>query len=55
MGKEYQIVTNVIIGYLDNKLPVAGMHFMNGIVDSTPSISVITKIELLRFKTSKEV
>ena len=54
MGKGYLIDTNVIIGYLDNKLPTHGMVLMNGIIDDTPNISVITKIEVLRFNTSSD-
>ncbi|MFI5140675.1 MAG: type II toxin-antitoxin system VapC family toxin [Sphingobacteriales bacterium] len=52
MGKGYLIDTNVVIGYLDNKLPAHGMMLMHAIVDDTPNISVITKIEVLRFNTS---
>jgi predicted nucleic acid-binding protein len=55
VGKGYLIDTNVVIGYLDNKLPKQGMEVMNAIVDETPGISVITKIEVLRFNTSADV
>ena len=55
MGKGYLIDTNVVIGYLDNKLPKYGMSIMNKIIDDTPNISVITKIEVLRFNTSTNV
>lgn len=54
MGKGYLVDTNVVIGYLDNKLPVRGMQFMNEIIDNVPNLSVITKIEVLRFNTSVE-
>lgn len=54
MGTGYLIDTNVIIDYLDNKLPADGMALLNEIVDSNPIISVITKIEVLRFNTQKE-
>lgn len=45
MGQQqYLIDTNVVIDYLGNKLPANGMHFMNGVIDAIPNISVITKI-----------
>jgi len=49
MGTEYLMDSNVIIDYLDNKLPVAGMNFVSEIVDKAPNISVISKIEVLRY------
>lgn len=49
------IDTNVVIGYLDNKLPVTAMKLINTVVDDTPNVSVITKIEVLRFNTSEPV
>jgi len=52
VGKGYLVDSNVIIGYLDNKLPAYGMNFMHTIIDEVPNISVITKIEVLRFNTS---
>lgn len=55
MGKRYLIDTNVIIGYLDNQIPQQGMKFLNELIDDEINISVINKIELLRFNTSKEV
>lgn len=55
MGTEYLIDTNVIIGYLDNKISTAGMEFLSSVVDETPAISIISKIELLRFDTTEEI
>ncbi len=55
MGKGYLIDTNVVIGYLDNKLPHEGMKVVGNIIDAKPNISVITKIEILRFNASPEV
>jgi predicted nucleic acid-binding protein len=49
MGTQYLLDSNVIIGYLDNKLPLAGMAFVSDIVDKRPYISVISQIEVLRF------
>lgn len=51
---QYLIDTNAVIDYLGKKLPALGMHFMNGIVDDVPNISVITKIEVLGFNTTDE-
>ena len=55
MGKRYLIDSNIVIGYLDNKLPAHGMEMLNLIIDDIPNISVITKIEVLRFNTSDKV
>jgi predicted nucleic acid-binding protein len=41
--------TNTIIYYLKGSLPLSGMKAISAIVDDRPSISVITKIELLGF------
>jgi len=49
MGKKYLLDSNVIIGYLDDKLPIKGMEFISKIVDDIPNISVISQIEILRY------
>ena len=49
MGTKYLMDSNVIIDYLDNKLPIAGMNFMSEVVDKIPNISVISQIEVLRY------
>ena len=49
MGKKYLLDSNVIIGYLDNKLPIEGMEFVSNIVDDVPNMSVISQIEILRY------
>jgi len=49
MGTKFLMDSNVIIDYLDNKLPVAGMDFVSEIVDKIPNISVISQIEVLRY------
>jgi predicted nucleic acid-binding protein len=46
---KYIIDTNAVIDYLGQKIPVAGMDFMNSIIDDVPSVSVVTKIEVLGF------
>lgn len=53
MGEiRYLIDTNVVIDYLGNRLPLAGMDFMHGVMNNMPAISVITKIELLGLNTN---
>jgi len=54
VGKGYLIDSNVVIGYLDDKLPKQAKEMMNKVIDDTPNISVITKIEILRFNTRDE-
>jgi len=52
MGKEYLIDTNVVIDYLDNKLPDTAAVLIDGI---EAKISVITRMELLAWPgASKE-
>ena len=46
--------TNLVIDYLGNNLPASGKDFMNVIVDAVPTISVITKIEVLGFNAPDE-
>ena len=50
----YLIDSNVVIDYLGRKLPSAGIILLNDVMDSAPRISVITKIELLGFRTEKK-
>ena len=54
MEQQYLIDTNDVIDYLGRNLPESGMSFMNKIMDDGPQISVITKIEVLGFKTADE-
>jgi predicted nucleic acid-binding protein len=54
MGKGYLIDSNIVIGYLDNKIPEKGMDFLNVIIDEIPNVSVITKIEVLRFNAPEK-
>ena len=51
---QYLIDTNAVIDYLGKKLPSIGMDFMNHIIDAAPTISVITKIEVLGFNAPDE-
>ena len=52
--EQYLMDTNIVIDYLGNKLPTSGMEFINDVVDTAPTVSVITKIEVLGFNTSNE-
>lgn len=49
MEQGYLIDSNVIIGYLDRKISPVGMQFLDPIIDETPKIFIINKIEVLRF------
>lgn len=42
----------MLIDYLGNRLPLAGINFMHDVMNNMPAISVITKIELLGFNTN---
>jgi len=54
MGQQYLIDSNAVIDYLSGKLPVKGMSFMNQVINDIPNISVMTKIEVLGYKTITE-
>jgi len=51
---KYLIDSNSVIDYLGNKFPINGMQFMNAVVDASPTVSVITKIEVLGFIAPQE-
>ncbi|MDX1912021.1 MAG: hypothetical protein SFV22_11070 [Saprospiraceae bacterium] len=51
MGAQYLIDSNAIIDYLSEKIPIAGLKFMDAVIDLGPNVSVITKIEILGFPT----
>ena len=53
MGAQYLLDSNVIIGFLDNRLPNDGMLFVSEVIDSVPNISVVSKIEVLRYNTTE--
>ncbi|GHU21003.1 motility twitching protein PilT [Spirochaetia bacterium] len=55
MEVNYLLNSNVIVAYLDNKLPPRGMDFLSDIVDRIPNISVISQIEVLRYNTTSDV
>ena len=47
----YLIDTNIISKYLTEDLPEIGLDFLDKIVDKTPVFSIISKIELLCWKS----
>ena len=47
MDKKYLIDTNIIIYYMDNKIPDSQLNFIESIFQFSFNISTITKIELL--------
>ncbi|MDZ7899898.1 MAG: type II toxin-antitoxin system VapC family toxin [Arcicella sp.] len=49
MGKKYLIDTNIIIDFLENRLPLNAKLFVAEVIDDEPNISIINKIELLGF------
>ena len=51
---KYLIDTNAVIDYLGKKLPFSGMDFMNSVINSLPTVSVVTKIEVLGFNAPDE-
>ncbi len=44
---QYLIDTNVVSDYFSASFSVAGMVFMDKVIDAVPNISIITQIELL--------
>ena len=51
---KYLIDSNALIDYLGQKLPANGMKFMQDTVNAIPVVSVITKIEVLGFESTRE-
>ena len=49
MDKRYLIDTNIIIYYLNNKIPANQTDFIESVFKSSFNISTITKIELLEW------
>lgn len=53
-SKQYLMDSNAAIDYLGKRFLPAGMKFMDEVVNAIPFVSIITKIEVLGFDTSKE-
>lgn len=55
MGMKYLWDTNTVIYYLQQQFPLSAEKFIDGCLEvSEPTISVITEIELLCWKTNSE-
>ena len=54
MGQQYLIDSNAVIDYLSGKIPEKGKLFMDKVINNVPNISVITKIEVLGYKTTEK-
>jgi predicted nucleic acid-binding protein len=53
MGTRYLVDTNTVSDYLSRNLSPEAMQYLHGIVNSTPQISVMTRIELLSHLSPK--
>src|SRR5215217_1489375 len=51
--EQYLIDTNAVSHDLSAMLTQAGIEYMDGVIDAVPNLSVISQIELLSWKTSK--
>jgi len=49
--EQYLIDTNVISDYFSASLPVAGLLFVDSVIDAVPNLSIISQIELLCWQT----
>jgi predicted nucleic acid-binding protein len=52
--ERYLIDTNVFSDFLNNSFSQKGMDFISDLIDGSPKISFITRIELLCWKTNFE-
>jgi len=51
MGSQYLLDTNVIIDFAANRLPAKSVQKLSEIIDDSPTISFINKIELLSIES----
>ena len=54
MELKFLLDSNAIIDFLGAKYPAEGMNLVNSAVDDIPNISIISKIEVLSYKTNEE-
>lgn len=52
--ERYLIDTNVLSDFMNNSFSEKGMDFLSNLIDNEPEISLITRIELLCWKTNFE-
>ena len=50
--EQYLIDTNIVSDYFSASFPIAGMRFMDTVIDAIPNLSIITQIELLCWNTN---
>ena len=54
MGPKHLIDSNSAIDFLRGSLPESGKMFMIDVINDIPSVSIISKIEVLSFKTTPD-
>jgi predicted nucleic acid-binding protein len=54
MELKFLLDSNSVIDFLGAKYPSEGMNLVNSVVDDIPNISIISKIEVLSYKTNEE-
>jgi len=54
MELKFLLDSNAIIDFLGAKYPAEGMNLVDSAVDDIPNISIISKIEVLSYKTDEE-
>ncbi len=55
MGERYLIDSNVIIDYLNGKLPDLGKALLQQVVNEIPLLSIISRIEVLSYNNADDV
>lgn len=54
MGQQFLIDSNTIIDYLGGKFPPDKVNFMHTVINDIPTVSIMSKIEVLGFKAPSE-
>ena len=55
MELKFLLDSNAVIDFLGAKYPVEGMNLISSAVDDIPTISIISKIEVLSYKAREIV
>ena len=53
--EQYLIDTNAISHYLSGRINANNIDFMDNVIDAVPNLSIISKIELLSWKTEEVI
>jgi predicted nucleic acid-binding protein len=53
--EQFIIDTNVISHYFSGRIPVNALTFIDSVIDAVPNLSLISKIELLSWKTEDNI